>query len=124
MRGVLLVLLTSGLSVQNCNITWPPGGRACTTEFRYGLTVEVTSAATGAPITNATLTLTEGSYVEAMERFPTGDYVGAGERAGTYTLTAEASGFQTKTVSNIVVTADECHVKGVRLEVELEPSAN
>jgi hypothetical protein len=54
----------------------------------------VTNSDTGTAISNAALTLTEGDYQEVMQAFPTGDYVGAGERVGTYTLTATAPGFQ------------------------------
>ena len=48
-----------------------------------------------------------------------GVYVGAGERAGTYTLTVEAEGFEPVTIEDIVVEADECHVIGVSREVTL-----
>jgi hypothetical protein len=98
----------------------PWDGQPCTTLFAYGVNVTLTDAETGASITDATLTLTEGTYVEEMQSFATGDYVGAGERPGTYTLEASAPGYETQTVENIVVTADVCHVRGVHLDVRLE----
>lgn len=116
---VLLVLMTFCLSGAVC---YMPPGQACTGLFAYGVNATVTNAITGAPINNATLTLVEGSYQEVMQSFPTGDYVGAGERAGTYDLTASAQGFQTQTIDNIVVTADPCHVQGVHLDVKLQPA--
>ncbi len=85
------------------------------------MNVTLTDAATGAAIDNATLTLTEGSHAEEMQLIPTGDYVGAGERAGTYTLTATAPGFLSQIINDIVVTADRCHVHGVHLDVALQP---
>ena len=101
----------------------PPGGTVCTDLFAYGVSASVASAASDAPIAQATLTLREGDYSEVMQSFPNGDYVGAGERAGTYTLIAEAPGFETKIIPDIVVTADECHVHGVHEEVRLQPSS-
>jgi len=98
-----------------------PGPIACTALYAYGVSATVTDQQTGVPIDNATLTLTEGTYQEEMQSYQEGEYVGAGERAGTYTLTAMAPGFQSQTIENIVVTADECHVHGVHLDVELSP---
>src|SRR5438876_6759286 len=126
MRVSLFVLLTAtALPLQNCIQAIRqqlPGQKACTALFAYGVSSSVTNAATGAPITNATLTLQDGDYTEVMQSFPTGDYVGAGERAGTYTLTAQAPGFETKTIEGIVVTQGECHVNGVRVDVALQPA--
>jgi Carboxypeptidase regulatory-like domain len=116
----LLGLVT--LAGSNCVFSFNPGGIACTALYAYGVNASVTNASTGAPIGNATLTLKDGDYEEVMQPFPTGDYVGAGERKGTYTLTAEAPGFESKTIENIVVTADECHVQGVHVDVALQPS--
>lgn len=98
------------------------GPIACTLLYAYGLSATVADANTGAAITNATLTLTDGAYQETMQTFPSGDYVGAGERAGTYTLTASAPGYQDKTIPNIVVTRDQCHVMGVHVDVQMQPS--
>jgi hypothetical protein len=126
LRGVMFVSLTAlATPLGNCIQTVRdglPGQTVCTTLFAYGVSATVTNAQTGAAITNATLTLTDGNYVETMTVFPTGDYVGAGERDGTYTLTAQAPGSVTKTIENIVVTKDECHVKGVHVDVQLEPA--
>lgn len=119
MRRCLSVLTGSILMAASC--TMPPG-IACTALYAYGFTVTLTDATTGAAIDNGTLTLTDGSYQEVMQHFPGSGYVGAGERAGTYTLTASAPGFQSRTVNDIVVTKDECHVRGVHLNVMLQPA--
>ena len=124
MRALLFTMLSATLPLNNCIqgiIDDLPGPDVCTLEFAYGVSAEVTDAESGAAITSAVLTLTDGNYSEVMESFPTGDYVGAGERAGTYTLTAQATGYQTRTIENIVVTAGRCHVNGVRVEVQLQP---
>ena len=109
----IIISLTSA-----CNT----GGIACTALYAYGISATVTNAVTGEAISNATLTLTDGAYQETMTSFPSNEFVGAGERKGTYTLTATAAGFATKTITNIVVTADQCHVQGVHVDVQMQPS--
>jgi len=82
----------------------------------------VTDAADGAQATEGLSgVLVEGSYREEME---VGGNVlfGAGERAGLYELTIVADGYVTWTQNDIEVTADECHVDPVRLEVQLHRS--
>ena len=119
MRTRLWILMTVGLVLCGC-----PGflGPVCTANFAYGVNATVTDAVTGEPVADATLILSAGSYQETMQAFPDGDFVGAGERAGTYTLTASAPGYQDLTIDSIVVTADECHVRGVHVDVPLQPA--
>ena len=93
------------------------------TDFLYFVDVNatVTNADTDEPISDATLTLTEGDYTETMMELSEGNYAGAGERAGTYTLTVEADGFGTQTIEDIFVDADECHVTPVTQDISLIP---
>lgn len=112
------------LTGTDCTFSFKPSGTVCTTLYAYGVNATVTNASTGTAISNATLTLqdTGSDYEEVMQPFPGGnDYVGAGERKGTYNLVATAPGFESKTIENIVVTADECHVQGVHVDVVLQP---
>jgi len=97
-----------------------PKGPVCTEIYVYGVNVTVTDE-NGDPVSGATLTLVEGEFSEVMEeiRPGEGEYVGAGERAGTYTLIVEADGYDTATIENIAVNADECHVIPVSREVIL-----
>ena len=120
MRTAMNILPLLALPLAGCLLELP--GQPCTDLYAYGVSVSATNAATGAALENATLTLTDGAYTEALQAFPTGDYVGAGERPGTYTLTATAAGFQPQTIENIVVTADRCHVHGVHVDVALQPA--
>jgi hypothetical protein len=92
--------------------------RACTAIFDYGLTVSVIDSQSGAPLCGATVTATDGAYVETLQRVPIatgaagcGPLVGAGERAGTYSLVASEAGAQ-KTAPPVTVTKDACHVQG------------
>ena len=118
MRTLMTLLTLNGLTFIGCLIT-DDGGVICTEVFVYGVKVALTHADTGEAITGATLTLTEGDYSEPMQELSPGHYAGAGERAGTYTLTVEVDGFETQTIGDIVVDADECHVIPVNLDVEL-----
>ena len=77
MRRAMMVVL---VQVAACGCGTRPPGTACTAPYAYGVSVTLTDATTGAPISNATLALTEGTYVETMQFMPGGDYVGAGER--------------------------------------------
>jgi hypothetical protein len=115
---ICTLLLTALIPLAGCIVVVDEP--VCTALYAYGVTATVIDADTGTLIDNATLTLTEGDYTEVMEMDPSGDYVGAGERAGTYTLTATAPGYQQKVTENIVVTADECHVIGVHVYVPLQ----
>ena len=102
---------------------WIPDGVICTLEFAYGIAVTVTDE-NGGPITGATLTLTDNGYTETMVELADpqpGVYLGAGERAGTYTLTVEAEGFEPATLENIFVDEDVCHVIPVERTVSLTP---
>jgi len=99
----------------------PCGGVVCTEVYVYGMNVAVIDVSNN-PITGAILTLMDGDYSETMEELAAGEYAGAGERAGTYTLKVEADGFVTQTIRDIVIDADECHVIPVAREVTLTAS--
>jgi hypothetical protein len=102
------------------------GPVACTLEFRLGLVVTVVNGATGAPRCDARVTITDGAYRETLASppFPGTDggmncsYEGAGERAGTYTVEASADGIE-KTLTNVVVTRDACHVQTQAITIVL-----
>lgn len=104
------------------------GGRVCTTEFRHGISVHVTDSVTGAPAAGgAKLVVRDGTYADSMVVSENPAYVqdwmaGAGERAGTYTVTITKPGYRPWSRAGVVVTRDECHVKGVLLEAKLQPA--
>ena len=104
--------------------TVPEEPVACTEEFVYGLSVEVRNATTGAIIPGGvTVVAKDGEYTETLNyMFDT--HVGAGERPGTYTLTASKEGFVTKMTGPITVeqTEDLCHVITKSVTIELAPN--
>ena len=120
MRNLIALLTLTGLPFTGCPIDG--GGTICTLQFVYGVNATVTHADTGEVIEGATLTLTEGEYSETMQELSPGNYAGAGERAGSYTLTVEADGFDTQTIEDIVIDADECHVIPVAENIALTPT--
>jgi hypothetical protein len=102
-----------------CTTSSPP--LECTDIFVYGLSVTVTNLKTGSPVTGAALTLTDSAYSETMQEVAPGHYVGAGERPGNYTLTIEAEGFSSVTITGLSVVSDPCHVIPVGVEQSLSP---
>jgi len=110
----------ASFAISGCGTTGPI---ACTEIFVYGLSVTVVEEGTGTPLADgATLTLRDGDYVESTtESFDGRTMMGAGERAGTYVVTVSREGFHTWAATDVVVTADECHVIPVALTAELTP---
>ena len=107
--------------------TAPAGnGTVCTALFAYGISVSVIDSASGAAAgAGATVVASEGPYADsvvvpltASPSFPIGL---AGERAGTYLVTVRKSGYRNWRRSDVVVTKDECHVKGVAVTAKIQP---
>lgn len=98
-------------------------GLSCTDIFFYGLTVTIRDDATNQPICDATVSAVDGAYSEQLvpQSIGTSDctYAGAGERAGTYTLTAKKSGYQDTVQAGNVVNADACHVRGITVALRM-----
>jgi hypothetical protein len=94
----------------------------------FGLSVSVVDGATGAPICDATVTAQDGDYNEMLATLGSAEgvcwYSGAGERPGTYTLTATL-GSRTKVVPDVRVIAsgdDSCpHVVNQMVTITLDP---
>ncbi len=114
------LIVASSVLILGCplGLLPPDGGFACTQVFVYGVNLTVQDGA-GDPVTGATVTLTSGQFSETMMERSPGEYVGAGERAGTYSVRIEADGFASETLTDIVVDEDECHVIPVAREVTL-----
>ncbi len=122
MKGLIAALVSTAAAVASgCS------DRVCTTEWVYGLDIIVLNDRSGAPICDAAVTARDGSYSETLEpaSYSGGGgchYQGAGERAGTYTVRAEAAGFSPSAVSDLRVSEDGCHVQPVSRTLRLIPT--
>ncbi len=105
------------------------GGRACTAEFRFGIVVRVVDSVSSADAAaGATVVIRDGAYVDSLpappdQSFPGASFAGAGERAGTYTVTVTKAGYRPWARNGVVVTRNECHVNTVQLEARLQPAS-
>jgi hypothetical protein len=122
-------LLLAGYVLGIALISFPQVGcsdsgsdHTCTANAIAALTVTVLDSS-GARVCDATVVAHDGTFSEtlmSLDYDTSCTYAGAWERRGTYTIDV-ASGSKSKTVSNIVVTGDECHVNGQVLTVTLDP---
>lgn len=97
----------------------------CTEEAVAGLNVIVRDAATAEVLSDGvSITAQDGDYSEVLELVDgsaPATFTGAWERAGTYVLTVQKSGYATFISNGIAVTANQCHVNGQLVNVELTP---
>lgn len=121
MRSSALLLFVSivlaGLS--GCNESTAP---LCTDEWVYGLRVQVRDAFTGEPAASGSLIIaTDGSYADTLRVVDDLLALGAGERAGIYSLAISKLGYQPLQMHNIRVTRGPCHVTPVVVVPYLVP---
>ncbi len=99
----------------------------CTAEARFGVNVSVRNAVTQQPVLQGVRgALHEGSYVDSLQVITDIEgnifsLAGAVERAGTYRIELVATGYQPWTRTNVLVTADRCHVTPVAVTANLVP---
>jgi hypothetical protein len=96
----------------------------CTDEFVYGLNITIKDANSSLIITeNITITAHDDDYEEELMNFEEEDnFLGAGERPGSYIIEVIADGYEAYTTEVIQVEAGECHVIPEVLEIALQPN--
>ena len=99
----------------------------CTTEYVYGLNVQVQDSLTGAWIASgSTLIVRDGNFEDSVtapvDRPHADDYplVAAGERPGTYEVVVRREGYQPWRLNEVKVRGGTCHVERVRLVARLQ----
>jgi hypothetical protein len=118
--GVFSVLL--GLA--GCEQPTEP--RVCTAIAVDALVVTVVDSASGQRLCDATVIVIDGAFTQALRPFPTVTectYSGPTERPGQYEVRVTRSGYVPATMTNVRVTADECHVIPVKLTVSLRAAS-
>ena len=98
------------------------GCGACPDEADFGLSVTVIDKADRQALCSATVTASEGSYHEDLQRDGC-DYLGAFERAGRYVLAASQNGYVKLELRDVVVPEGVCGptVTSATLELERAP---
>lgn len=94
----------------------------CPTASNFAVSVAVEHTDTGEPIEGALAVVREGSFADSARTGSTGTASLAFDRAGTYAVSVEKDGFQTRTLPDVPVDLNECHHPDrAYLEVELMP---
>jgi hypothetical protein len=96
--------------------------QVCNLNFVYGLTVVVTDSVSGTPLVGLEthVEIRDGAYVDTLEQMSPTEYLGAGERAGTYSVKVQRSGYRVWLSNGIRVREDECHVIPVRVNARIQ----
>jgi hypothetical protein len=99
-------------------------GSGCDEFSRTGLNVTVVDASNNTTLCNATVSATDSSGITLeLDRTPNNCmFVGATERAGTYTVVVSAPGYESATLTNVRVVQGECHVERTTFTVSLSPN--
>ena len=96
---------------------------ACNLNLVYGLRVAVTDSISGTPLVGpeTIVEVRDGSYVDTLMQGTATDYIGAGERPGTYSIKVQRPAYRVWQRGDIRVREDECHVIPVQVNVRLQP---
>ena len=96
--------------------------QVCNLNFVYGLTVVVTDSVSGTPLVGleTRVEIRDGAYVDTLEQMTPTEYLGAGERAGTYSVKVQRSGYRVWLSNGIRVREDECHVIPVQVNARIQ----
>ena len=118
------ILLAAAVSLQAACSSSPDASAIdplpdCTLNARYGITLTTLDSLSGQPITTrGVVTAQDAGYTENAVSLPP-QYFMASERKGTYSISVQVDGFQLWRVTNVLVTADRCHVNTVAVTARL-----
>ena len=123
MRASIPAAIALSLTLLACS---EPG--ACTLSIEPGITVRALDSGSGENVTDgAHGTVTEGTFVDSLRPAQVDEagrvllLSGPDERAGNYGVFVERPGYQAVSLSAVEVTAGDCHVNTVALDVTMVP---
>jgi hypothetical protein len=122
-RAPLLALALAGCA----SVNDPSSGVICTMQAVSSLNVTVRDQATSQRICDAAvIAMLDGTPYAVRPAGPPEacTYAGPEERAGTFTVQASKTGYESASAGNVRVTADECHVIPVQLTIDLRKSGS
>ena len=114
LRALATVLLCAAASCRADFAT-----QVCSTAAEPAVSVRLTDAATGAPISGATVFIIELDAVEVGHESSPGQYDGAFERAGTFRVEIEAPGYEAHQVDDVTAPAQRCGPETQILQIQL-----
>ena len=117
------ISLSLALGISACGGDEDERNVACTTDIKPALSIRVVDATGNAIAAGATATVTDGPFSQTVQN-PTCDgclLSAANERVGVYSVVVSKAGYQDFTASNIVVTANRCHVNTVTVTALMVP---
>jgi hypothetical protein len=123
-RPIFVGVFSVSLCLAGCDQPTEP--RVCTAIAVDALVVTVVDSASGQRLCDATVTVIDGAFTQELRPFPAVTectYSGPTERAGQYEVRVTRSGYVPATMTNVRVTADECHVVPVKLTVSLRAAS-
>ncbi len=92
----------------------------CPSEIDPTFSITITNTSTGAPVEDVTITVMDDTFTSVLNEVSPGVYEGPNERAGSYQIRIEKTGFQTIITAEITPGEDECGLVTEVLEFELE----
>lgn len=122
-QGSKLYTLPAGLILLLASCSSVTESLICSTEARAGITVDVRDSVTDARVgRGARVIARAGAMADTTDEtgFSDGPYGLAYERAGTYVVTVEQTGYARWTRNDVQVTNGDCHVNGVTLVARLQ----
>jgi hypothetical protein len=116
-----LAITVACLLLASCDLLGPT---ACSKDGRFGIFLIASDSVTGQLVTDPAgrATASDGAYVETQP-MAISDFYFALNRPGTYSVTIEATAYETWLRDRIVVKRgrDGCSVETVRMEARLQP---
>ena len=123
-RPAFIGVFSVSLGLAGCAPPTEP--RVCTAIAVDALVVTVVDSSSGQRLCDATVIVIDGAFTQALPPFPAVSectYSGPTERAGQYEVRVTRSGYVPASMTNVRVTADECHVIPVKLTVSLRAAS-